>query len=118
MITKCELSSGVAAVSLAVALGVAPTSVSAQQSAPVVSIGATDIGGVVSGPNLAKEIASREPAASVVARRSASRVLPAPPAPVSVSSRPRRNRSAHRARSPARPTNELISAGRLPRIPS
>src|SRR5215471_12591152 len=51
MITKCELSSGVAAVSLAVALGVAPTSVSAQQSAPVVSIGATDIGGVVSGPN-------------------------------------------------------------------
>src|SRR3979411_1772748 len=41
---------GVAAIALALALGVAPTSVSAQQAA-VVSIGATDIGGVVRGPN-------------------------------------------------------------------
>jgi hypothetical protein len=41
---------GAAAVALALALGVAPTPVSAQQSAPV-SIGATDIGGVVTGPN-------------------------------------------------------------------
>jgi len=35
----------------ALALGTAPASVSAQQSAPAVSIGATDIGGVVRGPN-------------------------------------------------------------------
>ena len=39
---------GVAAIALALAVGVAPTAVSAQQS--TVSIGATDIGGVVSGP--------------------------------------------------------------------
>src|SRR3984893_4880009 len=40
---------GVAAVAIALALGVAPTPVIAQQPAAV-SIGATDIGGVVSGP--------------------------------------------------------------------
>ena len=40
---------GVAAVAIALAVGVAPTPVMAQQ-APAVSIGATDIGGVVSGP--------------------------------------------------------------------
>jgi len=51
MTTKCELYSGAAAIALALALGVAPTSVSAQQSAPAVNIGATDIGGAVRGPN-------------------------------------------------------------------
>jgi hypothetical protein len=40
---------GVAAVAIALAVGVAPTPVMAQQAATV-SIGATDIGGVVSGP--------------------------------------------------------------------
>src|SRR6266700_1706710 len=50
MTTKRGLYLSVAAVALALALGVAPTSVSAQQ-APAVSIGATDIGGVVRGPN-------------------------------------------------------------------
>src|ERR1700730_16546998 len=49
--TKRELSLGAAAIALALALGAAPTSVGAQQSAPAVSIGATDIGGVVRGPN-------------------------------------------------------------------
>src|SRR5467141_2721472 len=49
MITKRRLYSGAAVIALA--LGTAPTSVSAQQSAPAVSIGATDIGGVVRGPN-------------------------------------------------------------------
>src|SRR5262249_36382631 len=49
MAAKRELHLGVAAVALA--LGVAPTPVSAQQGAPAVSIGATDIGGVVRGPN-------------------------------------------------------------------
>src|SRR6266849_4545083 len=51
MITKRGLYLGAAAIALALALGVNPTSVSAQQSAPAVSIGATDIGGVVRGPN-------------------------------------------------------------------
>jgi len=51
MTTKRGLYLGAAAIALALALGAAPTSVSAQQSAPAVSIGATDIGGVVSGPN-------------------------------------------------------------------
>ena len=36
---------------IALALGAAPTSVSAQQNTSAVSIGATDIGGVVRGPN-------------------------------------------------------------------
>src|SRR5712671_2958376 len=51
MITKCGLYSGAAAIALALALALAPQSVSAQQSAPAVSVGATDIGGVVRGPN-------------------------------------------------------------------
>jgi hypothetical protein len=41
---------GVAAIALTLAFGVAPTTVVAQ-NAPTVNIGATDIGGVVSGPN-------------------------------------------------------------------
>jgi hypothetical protein len=41
---------GAAAIAIAVASGVAPTAVVAQQQAAPVSIGATDIGGVVSGP--------------------------------------------------------------------
>ncbi|HWN50648.1 MAG TPA: carboxypeptidase regulatory-like domain-containing protein, partial [Xanthobacteraceae bacterium] len=49
MTTKRGLYLGAAAIALA--LGAAPTSVSAQQGAAAVSIGATDIGGVVSGPN-------------------------------------------------------------------
>src|SRR6266853_1035798 len=49
MITKRGLYSGVAAI--ACALAVAPVSVGAQQNTPAVSIGATDIGGVVRGPN-------------------------------------------------------------------
>ena len=73
--------------------------------------------GPVSGARSIHQTPPGKRGVSVAARRSASRVLPAPPAPVSVSSRPRRSRSAHRARSPARPTNELISAGRLPRTP-
>jgi len=50
MITKRGLYSGAAAI--AFALAVAPVSVGAQQNTPAVSIGATDIGGVVrpSGP--------------------------------------------------------------------
>jgi hypothetical protein len=51
MRTKHGLYLGAATIALALALGAAPTSVSAQQSAPAVSIGATDIGGVVRGPN-------------------------------------------------------------------
>src|SRR5262252_6084081 len=49
MITKHGLYSGAAAI--ACALAVAPVSVDAQQNTPAVSIGATDIGGVVRGPN-------------------------------------------------------------------
>jgi hypothetical protein len=49
MITKRRLYSGAAAIALA--LAVAPLSAGAQQSAPPVSIGATEIGGVVRGPN-------------------------------------------------------------------
>src|SRR5215475_8404590 len=41
---------GVAAVAIALAFGVAPTTVAAQQAATV-TVGAKDIGGVVSGPN-------------------------------------------------------------------
>src|SRR5215471_9931347 len=50
MTTKRELSLGVAAIALALALGAVPAPVNAQQSA-LVSVGNTDIGGVVSGPN-------------------------------------------------------------------
>ena len=50
MTTKHGLYLGAAAIAL-LALGASPTPVSAQQSAPAVSIGATDIGGVVRGPN-------------------------------------------------------------------
>src|SRR5260370_30356401 len=49
MITKRGLYSGAAAIALA--LGVGPTSVSAQKSAAGVSMGASDIGGVVRGTN-------------------------------------------------------------------
>ena len=49
MTKKSGLYLGVAAVAIALALGAAPT-VSAQQTAPAVNIGATDIGGVVRGP--------------------------------------------------------------------
>src|ERR1700721_1623564 len=50
MKTRNTLYLGVAAVAIALAFGVAPTPVSAQQTAAAVSIGATDIGGVVTGP--------------------------------------------------------------------
>src|SRR5260370_42300541 len=49
MITNRGLYSGVAAI--ACALAVATVCVGAQQNTPAVSIGATDIGGVVRGPN-------------------------------------------------------------------
>lgn len=49
MKTKHSLYLGVAAVAIALAFGTAPTPVSAQQAAAV-AIGATDIGGVVTGP--------------------------------------------------------------------
>src|SRR5258708_5476793 len=51
MTTKRGLYLGAAGIALALALGVTPTSVSAQQSAPPVSLGAPGIGGVVRGPN-------------------------------------------------------------------
>jgi len=51
MKTRQVLYLGVAAVAIALAFGVASTPASAQQSAATVSIGATDIGGVVAGPN-------------------------------------------------------------------
>src|ERR1700721_407020 len=51
MKTRNTLYLGVAAVAIALAFGVASTPASAQQSAAAVSIGATDIGGVVTGPN-------------------------------------------------------------------
>jgi len=51
MKTRQVLYLGVAAVAIALAFGVAPTPASAQQSAPAVSIGSDDIGGVVTGPN-------------------------------------------------------------------
>jgi hypothetical protein len=51
MTTKSGLYMGAAAIALALAFGAAPTFVSAQQAAPAVSVGATDIGGVVRGPN-------------------------------------------------------------------
>jgi hypothetical protein len=95
------------------------TSVMASRPAPAGTAGtvraaaSVTASGPVSGARSIHQTPPGKRAASVAARRSASRVLPAPPAPVSVSSRPRRSRSAHRARSPARPTNELISAGRL-----
>src|SRR6266852_1651426 len=47
------------------------------------------------------------------ARCSASRVLPAPPGPVSVMSRARRSRRRSSASCGSRPTKELSSAGRL-----
>src|ERR1700726_1100598 len=51
MTTKRALYLGATAIALTLAQGIAPTSVCAQQSAPAVSIGATDIGGMVLGPN-------------------------------------------------------------------
>src|SRR5262249_23131339 len=50
MKTRNSLYLGVAAVAIALAFGVAPTTVVAQQAATV-TVGATDIGGVVRGPN-------------------------------------------------------------------
>ena len=50
MKTRKSLQLGVAAVAIALAFGVAPTTVVAQQ-ATAVSVGANEIGGVVSGPN-------------------------------------------------------------------
>src|SRR5215469_5185623 len=50
MKTRKTMYLGVAAIAIALAFGAAPTTVRAQQAAPV-SIGATDIGGVVRGPN-------------------------------------------------------------------
>ncbi len=50
MKTRNSMYLGVAAVAIALAFGVAPTTVMAQQAAPV-SVSATDIGGVVRGPN-------------------------------------------------------------------
>ena len=46
---------------------------------------------------------------------SASRVLPTPPNPVSVTNRLSRNSAASEASSPSRPTNDPTGAGRLPR---
>ena len=51
MTTKHRLQTGAAIIALVLAVGAAPTGVWAQQAAPAVSIGATDIGGVVRGPN-------------------------------------------------------------------
>ncbi len=51
MRTKRGLYLGVAAVAIALAFGVAATPASAQQNTAAVSIGNTDIGGVVTGPN-------------------------------------------------------------------
>src|SRR5215468_5342263 len=50
MKTRNSMYLGVAAIAIALAFGAASTTVMAQQAAPV-SIGATDIGGVVQGPN-------------------------------------------------------------------
>jgi hypothetical protein len=50
MKTRKSLQLGVAAIAIALAFGVAPTTVVAQQ-ATAVSVGANEIGGVVSGPN-------------------------------------------------------------------
>ena len=50
MKTRNSMYLGVAAIAIALAFGAVPTTVMAQQAAPV-SIGATDIGGVVQGPN-------------------------------------------------------------------
>src|SRR5262245_16395152 len=50
MKTRNSMYLGVAAIAIALAFGAVPTTVMAQQAAPV-SIGATDIGGVVRGPN-------------------------------------------------------------------
>src|SRR5215475_12976079 len=50
MTTRNSMYLGVAAIAIALAFGAVPTSVMAQQAARV-SIGATDIGGVVRGPN-------------------------------------------------------------------
>ena len=50
MKTRNSMYLGVAALAIALALGVAPTTVMAQQAA-VVNVGANDIGGVVRGPN-------------------------------------------------------------------
>jgi hypothetical protein len=50
MKTRHSLYAGVAAVAIALAFGVVPTSVSAQQGAATVRVGANDIGGVVTGP--------------------------------------------------------------------
>src|SRR5215469_15042913 len=50
MKTRKSMYLGVAAVAIALAFGAAPTTVVAQEAAAV-SIGATDIGGVVRGPN-------------------------------------------------------------------
>src|SRR5215475_12506291 len=51
MTKRSGLYMGAAATALALAFGAPPTSVSAQPAAPAISIGATDIGGVVRGPN-------------------------------------------------------------------
>ena len=51
MTTKHRLQTGAAIIALVLAVGAAPTGVWAQQAAPAVNIGATDIGGVVRGPN-------------------------------------------------------------------
>src|SRR3984893_17656718 len=48
---RSKLYFGVAPVALAAALAAVPTQLSAQQAPPGVTIGATDLGGVVSGPN-------------------------------------------------------------------
>jgi len=50
MKTRHNLYLGAATIALALAFGVAPAPVGAQQSTAAVSIGATDIGGVVAGP--------------------------------------------------------------------
>src|SRR5450631_2032961 len=48
---KNKLYFGVAPIALASVLAGAPAQLSAQQAAPAVNIGATDLGGVVTGPN-------------------------------------------------------------------
>src|SRR5580692_4059631 len=48
---RSKLYFGVAPIALAAALAAVPTQLSAQQAPPSVTIGATDLGGVVSGPH-------------------------------------------------------------------
>ena len=70
----------------------------------------TSAGSVREASSTSRAPSSKLPPASV-ATRSASRVLPQPPGPVSVTTRPPRSRSRTAAISGPRPTSELTSAG-------